>query len=367
MSDLNNEKDNLQINEIDDANDAKDAKDAKSIPDYSKMSNDEKISYISTEYNSLFLTIYEKLKYHDILAGSLENDFQKNSELFSEKNILTFISDNFLFCLESIVDHNSDYFIYQKDKIKRKNGKYYKNKLSKIGDRTLLKKVLEVVDADFANTIFDKIIELFEILTEKNENDLIVFNKFYKEYVKNELTENKNFSKMLMVIDNLNSILDNKMEEFDEVENKIIEKIEDKKLNSKKKSKKSKSSNSEPGMDFLKGLENTKIAQLAKNISEKINLEDFPDLSDPSKLLSSLGNPSSQEGGGIQNLLKFVVGEVEEAFKGEKINEKDLVNEAQDIMGKFQNMSGFDPASFLKNNKNMDMSQFADIFSKMKK
>ena len=335
-------------------------------PDTSKMSNEEKITFISNEYNTLFLSIYEKLKYHDQLAGTLEEDFKKLQEFTSSNNILDFMSDNFLFCLESIVDHNSDYFIYQKDKIKRKNGKYYKNKLSKIGNRTYLKKILEVVDPDFANSIFDKIIELFEVLTEKNENDVIIFNKYYIDYVKNNLTENKNFSKMLMVMDNLNTILDNKMDEIDEVENKIVEKIENKKENSKKKSKKGKSSG-EPGMDFLKGLENTKIAQLAKNISEKINIDDFPDLSDPSKLLSSLGNSSEEGGGGIQNLLKFVVGEVEQAFKGEQLNEKDLVNEAQNIMGQFQNMSGFDPTSFLKNNKNMDLSQFADIFSKMKK
>lgn len=57
----------------------------------------------------------------------------------------------------------------------------------------------------------------------------------------------------------------------------------------------------------MKGLETTKIAQLAKNISEKINIDDFPALNDPSKLLSSLTDSSSEENGGIQNLLKFVV------------------------------------------------------------
>lgn len=118
----------------------------------------------------------------------------------------------------------------------------------------------------------------------------------------------------------------------------------------------------------MKNLENTKIAQLAKNISEKINIDDFPALSDPSKLLSSLGG-NSFEDGGIQNLLKFVVGEVEQAFKSNNLDEKDLMSEAQNIMGQFQNMSGFDPLSLLNNNKdnNIDLSQFANIFSKMGK
>jgi hypothetical protein len=118
-------------------------------------------------------------------------------------------------------------------------------------------------------------------------------------------------------------------------------------------------------MDFMNGLENTKIAQLAKNISQKINLDDFPVLTDPSKLLSSLANPS-ENGAGIQDLLKFVVGEVEGAFKNNNINENDLVNEAQGIMGQFSNMSGFDPMSILKDG-NLDMNQFADIFSNIGK
>jgi hypothetical protein len=49
------------------------------------------------------------------------------------------------------------------------------------------------------------------------------------------------------------------------------------------------------------------------------------------------------------------------------MNEKDLIGEAQNIMGQFQNMSGFDPMAMFKNNENLDISQFADIFSNMKK
>jgi hypothetical protein len=75
---------------------------------------------------------------------------------------------------------------------------------------------------------------------------------------------------------------------------------------------------------------------------------------------------SDNSDNGIQNLLKFVVSEVEGAFKDKNINEKDLIGEAQNIMGQFQNMSGFDPMSILKND-NIDMSQFANIFSKLAK
>ena len=131
------------------------------------------------------------------------------------------------------------------------------------------------------------------------------------------------------------------------------------------KKNKKKDGEADIGLDFMKGLENTKIAQLAKNISQKINVDEFPLLTDPSKLLSSLSNPT-ENGGGIQELLKFVVGEVEGAFKTNNINETDLVSEAQNIMGQFSNMSGFDPMSILKEG-NLDMNQFANIFSNMGK
>jgi hypothetical protein len=288
----------------------------------------------------------------------LENKYQ----------VIDTIINNFLYCLEQLADHNSDYFIYQKEKITKKNGKSYKNKLPKIGNRTLLKKVLSEAESKSVPKIFKDIIDMFMVLTFKNEYNIILFNEDFVDYVKENFDENKNFSKMIMVIDNVNNILDSKLEEIDE--SQIIEEDSDdeiKKSKSKSKGKKEKNkSKGAIGPDFLKGLENTKIAQLAKNISEKINIDDFPALSDPSKLLSSLGDSSNE--GGIQNLLKFVVGEVEGAFKDNTLNEKELIGEAQNLMGQFQNMSGFDPMSLLSGDKdNIDINQFANIFSKMGK
>jgi hypothetical protein len=322
----------------------------------------EAINKINEQYLLFFNELIEKFKYHEELIGPLQSDLKVFNDKLLENNnfIINSITDNFLFCLEQISDHNADYFIYQKEKIPKKNGKVYKNKLSKVGNKTLLKNVLKESNNNYSDTIFSTIISYFMLLTFKNENNVIIFNGDYINHVKENFTENKNFSKMIMVIDNLDNILNahEGQEVEPELEPEQLVKTKSKKNKNKKKG------GDGIGPDFMKGLENTKIAQLAKNISEKINIEDFPDLSDPSKLLSSLSN--SSENGGIQNLLKFVVGEVEEAFKGNNLNEKDLVNEAQDIMGKFQNMSGFDPMAMLKNG-NFDMNQFADIFANMKK
>ena len=329
----------------------------------------ESILLINDKYIIILNELIEKFKYHDELLGFLETDLKTFKEKLIENNlyVIDFITDNFLFCLEQISDNNGDYFIYQKEKIPKKNGKFYKNKLPKIGERVLFKKILKECDKISVNKLFKDIQDIFNLLMMK-DTTAITFNSEYIEYVKNNFSENKNFSKMIMVFDNITNILNSKLD--DNEDSNINNNIEtdnsenNKNKNNKKKNKK----NTKPNGDFMKNLENTKIAQLAKNISEKININDFPALSDPSKLLSSLGSGNTEEGG-IQNLLKFVVGEVEQAFKTETLNEKDLMGEAQNIMGQFKNMSGFDPMSLLggDNPDNIDLSQFANIFSKMGK
>ena len=332
----------------------------------------EIINKVNDKYLIIVNYLLEKFKYHDDLAGPLGADLKFIKDKLTDNNfaIIDIITDNFLFCLEQVSDHNADYFTYQKEKVKKSNGKSYKNKLSKIGQRTLFKRVLKDSDPKFIDKLFSDLIEIFNLLVLNDSDGNMIFNEEYVEYVKENFNENKNFSKMIMVFDNVDSILSiSNDEEVINVDAELTDPTSEDSTSKKskgktKKSKKSKDPTNMMGEQFMKGLENTKIAQLAKNISEKINIDDFPGLTDPSKLLSSLSDPNSE--GGIQNLLKFVVGEVEQAFKGENINEKDLVNEAQNIMGQFQNMSGFDPMSMLKNN-NLDLSQFADIFSKMKK
>ena len=331
------------------------------INEHVEVSFFESIKIINDKYLNLLNLILEKFQFHEELSESLDSDITFFNEKIIENNykIINHITDNYLFCLEQISDNNSDYFIYQKEKKIKKNGKIFKNKLSKIGNKTLLKNILEESDNKFTSKIFNTINEIFDLLIIKKD-DNASFNNDYVEYVKENFKDNKNYNKILMVFDNINNILNSNNEELedDNVENTEIEPINDK---DKKKKNKNKSKGGIPG-DFLKNLESTKIAQLAKSIGEKINVNDFPDISDPSKLLSSLSNPSSEEGGGIQNLLKFVVGEVEEAFKKNDLNQNDLINEAQNIMGQFQNMGGgFDPSSFL-NNKDIDFSKLSNIF-----
>jgi hypothetical protein len=61
------------------------------------------------------------------------------------------------------------------------------------------------------------------------------------------------------------------------------------------------------------------------------------------------GMPMMMAGGGIANLLKFVVGEVQDAMSKDGMREEDLVGEATNLMGNFKNMAGFDPMSMFKN------------------
>ena len=327
----------------------------------------EIIISINDKYLIFLNNLLERFKYHSELVGQLEFDIKFiNTKLEDNSNhIINHITNNFLYCLEQLYDNNYDYFIYQKETIIKKNKKFIKNKLPNIGNKTLFKKILKESDKNNVNNIFESIIEIFNLLIIKDENNVSFFNSEYIEYIKENFSENKNFGKMIIVINNIDTLLNNKLnEEIIQNEDKELNESENINENKSKKNKKNKKKDKSNGMDFMKGLEGTKIAQLAKNISEKINIEDFPSLNDPSKLLSSLGNPSEE--GGIQNLLKFVIDEVQGAFKDNNLNENDLVNEAQDIMGKFKNMSGFDPMSML-NNENIDMSKFADMFQNMNK
>jgi len=338
---------------------------------------------VSTKYIVLLQELFEKYKYHPELAGQLEIDIKglkKNME--NENYLLYFLTSNYLFCLEPVADHNIDYFMYQKDKTVKKSGKVVKNKITKVIGKITLKKILKESEVAFHNKFFSTIYEIFMILTVKNENDSIVFNDEYIQFIKDNLSENKNFSKMLMVMDNLDTILssDNVVDETNVIEEAKKEEA-DKKKDKKKKSKSSSSSNplsaltGALGGEFMNGLESTKIAQLAKNISEKINTDDFPLLNDPMKLLSSLTGGGEEGNNNIQNLLKFVVGEVEDSFKTNNVNESELLGEAQNIMSKFQGMSGFDPMSLLKNLSSAtggegglpDMKQFESIFANIQK
>jgi hypothetical protein len=48
------------------------------------------------------------------------------------------------------------------------------------------------------------------------------------------------------------------------------------------------------------------------------------------------------------------------------MDEKELINEAQNMMGNFSKLSGVDPMKMFKDG-NLDINQFANIFSKMGK
>jgi hypothetical protein len=298
---------------------------------------------INNKYVKFIEDLYEKYKYHDELAGQLESDIKSLKRNIEDNNtyLLYFLTSNYLFCLEPITDHNVDYFMYQKDKITKKSGKVVKNKITKIIGKILFKKILKESDTKFHNTIFSTIYDIFISLTYKNENNSITFYDEYINFVKEYLNEDKNYSKMLMVLDNSDTILSHEIINDVNIEEEVNNDNNSKgKGKGKGKKGKGKDNSSNPlsalsgmlGGDFMNNLESTNIAKLAKNISEKINTDDFPLLNDPTKLLSSLTGSGEDSNNNIQHLLKFVVGEVEDAFKTNNIDEKQLLGEAQNIM-----------------------------------
>ena len=347
-----------------------------------ELSFDEIIPIINQKYLNAISNLNSLFKHHKELGPSIKNDIEKMKEnLITDKyHILNILTDNYLYCLEEVKDLNADFFIYQESKKIKIKGKVTRTKISKIGEKTSLKEILPNLKTKTCQIFFKDVFEIFELLVYEDENGTFILSEDYLEYIKEAFSSNKNYNKILLVVDNIDNIFSNYDEnEIDEQINQSIlqeQKEKENKKNKKDKDKNKKSSSDgfgnlgeSMGENFMKGIEDTKIASLAKNISEKINLTDFPVLNDPSKLLASLTNPgqNGEDGKGIGDLLQFVIGEVQEAFKGGNgLSENDLVNEAQNIMGKFGNMAGFDPSKIM-NNPNLNLNQFADIFANMTK
>jgi len=333
------------------------------------LSYNDIVKKISDGYFELLNKISSKIENNKELYNlfieemeTLKGKYSKNSMI-----MLTLLTDNFLYCLEHIVDHNGDYFLYQMEKVKGKNGKVRKNKISKIVGSILFKTVLQEMDNKTINSVFTNIHELFTMITDTKENK-ISFKKEYIEYIHENFSENKNYNKIIMVLENTDEILNQEEEEIEEpVEETVKSDKKDKK--SKKKDKGMFENMMNP--DFIKNLENTKIAKLAKNISEKINIEDFPLLNDPSKLFESFTNPGSNGDGGnnnLQDLMKTVIQEVQTSFKDNKLDENDLISEAQGIMN---NMGGFNPMDLFNGGgedgekKGFDFGMIEKMFSNL--
>ena len=329
---------------------------------------------INDKYFDYLNKIYVIFKDHKSLSKSIKYDIDHiNEKLELNPNaILLTITDNYLYCLEQIKDKNADFFKYQKESIIKKKGNtkggvnIIKNKITKIGSKTSLKDILLNVKTETSIELFNEILEIFKLLTYEEDN-IFNFHEEYLDFIKEKCNKNKNYNKMVTLIDNIDSIMGS-IDDDEIAEQEYKEKFEsqNKKNNDSKKDKDKKGKgkgNGNIGEEFIKGIEDTKIAQMAKNISEKINLDDFPILTDPSKLLALLSNP--EEGlGSISGLMDVVMGEVKSSFKETDTNENDLIGEAQNIMGKLSG-TNLEPVNLIKN-MNLDLGKMSDIFSNKK-
>ncbi len=348
----------------------------------------EALVVASEKYLDLCKNVQEKFKHHHDLAGAFEAGIRNFQERMQENNdqIVYNMCDNFLYCLEEVKDGNVDFFLYQVDKIKKKSGKVEKQKVSRLIGKAPMKVILKESNEKMREYIFTQLVSIFKLFTTTNDNGDMVFFPEFVEFVKKNLNDSKFYSKMLVSIDYAESILDDAAPalNFDETNvsfSSESDSDDDKKSNSKSSKKDKKKSNSDGNpfeQQFMKGLENTKIAQLAKSISDKINPDEFPMLNDPSQLLSSLSNP---EQGGFGNLLNFVMTNVQEAMQQNNFDEKELINETSGLLGGLTKMTGMDPMSMFQNmaqgmqgtGENStngqppmpDLSQFAGIFENL--
>merc|ERR1711991_168634 len=139
-----------------------------------ELTFDELVLVINDKYFDFMdklLKIYEN---HDTLSKSIKYDIEYLKEKLVDKKdaVLTLITDNYLYCLEQIKDKNSDFFIYQKEKI-------IKNKITKIGNKTLLKNVLENLKRETIIDLFNEIMEVFKLLIYEDDENVYNFHEDY--------------------------------------------------------------------------------------------------------------------------------------------------------------------------------------------
>lgn len=358
-----------------------------SFVDPSKMKIKEVCKIIHEQYLSVIDESIEFFKYHEELSASLPRDkksYLEKVEANGPQQILYNLTSNFLYCLEAIKDHNSDYFAYQADKIKKKSGKTEKVKISCLIGKTTMKRVVADASEELMHKIFDMLVQSFIFLCIQ-EGGALSFRKEYLKYVNDNFEDSTHFSKMKLMIENVDTILDEynpadyqKTDEEKEAEEAARKAAKGGK--SGKKGKKGKSSGDDEGanpFDFftksagdnlVKNLENSKIGQIAKNISSKMTENDFPMLRDPSQLLASLTNPSGENG--LGDLIKFVLDEVQMNLESSNISHTDLMGEAQGMMGGLSKLTGIDPTKMMgsmgpggaEGMDAPDFSQFAGIF-----
>ncbi len=367
------------LNEIQETNVSEEAQ---QYVDPSKLSIKEVCQIIHDQYVEMLGNV-EKSILHDV---ELQNAIKRDTKLYLEKvekngllQILYVLTDNYLYCLEAIKDHNCDYFSYQEDKIKKKSGKIEKVKITTLVGKTTLKRVIAEAPEVINNQIFDTLVQAFIFLCIKKEGRY-EFRKEYLKYVHENFEDNRNYSKMKLMIENVDSILDEYNPDDYKPAPKVEENDDKKKSKKGKKSKKDSDEGEDPfgfftksaGDNLVKNLESSKIGQIAKNISNKMSENEFPMLKDPSQFLASLTNPNAENG--LGDLIKFVMGEVQTSLETQNITQDDLMSEASNMMGGLSKLTGIDPMKMMgemkppsmDENGNMDnvpdFSQFAGIF-----
>jgi hypothetical protein len=349
--------------------------------DPSTLSIKDVCQIIHNQYIEMLDIVTESIKHDEELKNALTRDKKHYLEKVEKNGLLQILyvyTEHFLYCLEAIKDHNCDYFTYQEDRIKKKNGKVEKVKITCLVGKTTLKRVIAEASEETNNKIFDTLVNGFMFLCRKKDN-MFEFRKEYLKYVHENFEDNRNYSKMKLMIENVDSILD----EYNPDDYKPAPKSEsadDGKKNKKKKKGKKDDESEDPfgfftksaGDNLVKNLESSKIGQIAKNISTKMSENDFPMLRDPSQFLASLTNPNGENG--LGDLIKFVMTEVQTSLDTANITQDDLMSEASGMMSGLSKLTGLDPLKAMEGmkppsmdeNGNLDQvpdfSQFAGIF-----
>lgn len=273
-------------------------------------------------FNTMYIEFLETLK----------KDFPSLKKYFvvkeNHKYLIDFIELTLPY-MEDISIRNVDVFRYKHIDMELVRGLKFRKILEQFYEKKMSRIVLESIWRSLHNmyVVAYNSCNLKNILQKNNKQNLLSILDNH-----NILVENIMLSGHPIIEDRRESSSDYESEDISDEEAEMREQF--KKSQRGEDIDEAKPESESTGMPNLENMfEGSSIGNIVKELSEDINEEDFGDVSNPADLFNSLLNPSEGGDNKLQNIMSKVMKTMDEKMKSGEINQEQMMNEAQGMMG----------------------------------
>jgi hypothetical protein len=266
--------------------------------------------------------------------GALKKDFPSFKKYFVVKDNHKYLVDFIELTLpymEDISIRNVDAFRYKHTGMELVRGLKFSNVLDYFYEKKMSQIVLETIWRSLHNmyVVAYNSCSLKNILQKNNKKNLLAILENH-----NILVENIMLSGHPIIEDRRDSSSDYDSEDVSDEEAELREQFK-RAQRGEDVDEPTPEGDNNTGMPNLENMfEGSSIGNIVKELSEEINEEDFGDISNPADLLGSLLNPSEEGGDNkLQNIMTKVMQTMDTKMKNGEINQEQMMNEAQGMMG----------------------------------